>query len=313
MAHHTLVPNIWCNGDAEALVAFYSTVFPEVTVHQTLHYPQHGLPHFQEHMAGKILTIDFSIMGARFIAINAGPDFHANPSLSFMVSITPEISDDPRTLVTTLWDALVAEGSVLMPLGEYPFSEHYGWVEDRFGVSWQLMAHTTTPTSRHAATPPRPTIMPALMFGAHHVNQAEEAITHYMSVFPNSQLGEIARYSHPQGPADAGSLMYCDAVLNGSWISVMDAGVDQDFTFTEGVSLLVECSTQEEIDHYWAGLSHRPEAEQCGWCQDQFGVSWQIAPPATPEDVEDLGAYQAMMSMKKIHLQQLRDARGSAG
>jgi predicted 3-demethylubiquinone-9 3-methyltransferase (glyoxalase superfamily) len=131
-------------------------------------------------------------------------------------------------------------------------------------------------------------------------NRAEEALQHYAQVFPNSRLGQLARYPEQTGPAVAGALMYGDVELGGSWLAAMDSAVPQDVTFTPAVSFMVPCDSQAEIDELWSGLSEVPEAEACGWCQDRFGVSWQI----TPADVEELlkrpGAYQHMLTMKKL-------------
>ena len=180
-----------------------------------------------------------------------------------------------------------------MELGEYPYSKRYGWVQDRYGLTWQLIL--TNPEGE-----PRPFIIPSLMFTGENTNRAEEAIQFYLSVFKNSKLGTVARYQEDTGPAKAGSLMFGDFVLENEWFAAMDSGVEQDFAFNEAVSFAVECEDQAEIDELWSQLSKVPESEQCGWCKDQYGVSWQIVPKNMNELMEKPGAYVKMMEMKKL-------------
>ena len=96
--------------------------------------------------------------------------------------------------------------------------------------------------------------------------------------------------------------MFADLQLFGQWVALMDSGVDQDFTFSPGVSLAVACADQAEIDHCWKHLSSVPEAEQCGWCVDRFGVSWQVLPDNLMELTGRPGGYQKMLEMKKIDI-----------
>ncbi|WP_435300390.1 VOC family protein [Timonella sp. A28] len=266
-----------------------------------------GLPDFQQELAGEILTIDFSIKGTRFIGINAGSEFRPNPSISFTVTHSAALHANPESTLRQRWESLRQDGTVLMELDSYEFSPLYGWVEDKYGVSWQLtLQNDEQPTT----TPPRPEIIPSLLFNGEQVNRAEEAINAYTSIFPHSRLNFAARYPEDSGHAKAGSIMYADFLLADQWFIAMDSGADHNFTFSEGVSLLVECDTQEEIDHYWEALSHVPEAEQCGWCKDKFGVSWQIAPRNIDEFVTtNIAAFTAMLSMKKIDIAVLKAAQ----
>ena len=102
------------------------------------------------------------------------------------------------------------------------------------------------------------------------------------------------------GPAQKGSLMYGDFMIEDQWFAAMDSGVEQDFTFNEAVSLVLLCKDQAEIDAYWEELSTVPEAEQCGWCKDKFGVSWQIVPDNMAELMARPGAFAHLMDMKKL-------------
>ena len=153
-----IVPNIWFDHTAAEAAAFYTSVFPGGKVIDTVHYPTEGLPDFQAEFAGDVLTVEFELGGCRFIGINAGPEFRPNPSVSFFVNFDPSVDPDARAHLDELWAALSDGGKALMPLQEYPFSPHYGWIEDRYGVSWQLML--TNPAGE-----PRPFIIPSIMFG----------------------------------------------------------------------------------------------------------------------------------------------------
>ncbi len=289
------IPNLWFDSTAEQAAGFYTSVFPESRIRDVQRYPSEGLPEFQQDFAGQPLAVEFDLAGVRFVGINGGPQFRPNPALSFMVSFDPSRDPDARHRLDTAWAALLEGGTELMELGEYPFSLRYGWVEDRYGVSWQLIL--TDPEGE-----PRPPIMASLLFGGPVQNRAAEALQFYAEVF-GGRLGTTAAYGEPTGPATAEALMFAEVEVDGDWLVGMDSGVRQDFTFSPGVSLMLECSDQAEIDRYWERLSAVPQAEQCGWCVDRFGVSWQVVPAnlrelmdATPD------GYQRMLQMKKIEV-----------
>lgn len=286
-----IVPNLWFDGTAAEAAAFYTSVFPHSEVIETIHYPTEGLPDFQASMAGQPLVVTFELLGYRFMGINAGPEFAINPSISFMLNFDPSADPDARTHLDELWAALSDGGAALMPLGEYPFSPHYGWVQDKYGVNWQLML--TDP-----AGDPRPFIIPSIMFGNAAFGRAKEAIDFYTATFTGS-VGTLAL--RPDGGDDAGSVLFADFQLLDQWFAAMDAP-DQGFTFNCGVSLMVEAADQAEIDRLWAALSAVPEAEACGWCADRFGVSWQIVPANLDELMATPDAYQKLMGMKKIEI-----------
>lgn len=201
--------------------------------------------------------------------------------------------DAASTALDAAWARLADRGDVLMPLGEYPFSPHYGWVQDRFGLTWQLML--TSPDGE-----PRPFVIPSLMFAGPAQNRAGEALDTYASVLPEAGQGNRFPYGTPTGPASAAALMFGEIHVGEQWIAAMDSAVEQDVTFSPGVSLEVSCRDQAEIDRIWAALSTVPEAEQCGWCVDQFGVSWQVVPDNIAELLERPGAFTKMLEMKKL-------------
>ena len=168
-----------------------------------------------------------------------------------------------------------------MPLGEYPFSKRYGWIADRYGVSWQLILSD-------AEGDPRPTIVPSLLYTGEVCGKAAEARDYYISVFGDAERGQSALYPEGSEPDEPGTTMFSDFRLADSWLAAMDSAQEHHFGFNEAVSLMINCSDQAEIDHYWERLSAVPEAEQCGWLKDRFGVSWQVV-PADLDDDDDRG------------------------
>ena len=184
-----------------------------------------------------------------------------------------------------------------MELGEYPFSPRYAWVRDRFGMTWQLML--TDPDGD-----PRPFIIPSFMFGGTNHAHAEEATDAWITLFDNSRRGALYRYEEG-GPLDAGTVMFTDFTLRGTWMAATDSGAFHDFTFTPGVSIIVSCRDQEEIDRYWAGLSAVPEVERCGWCIDRWGVSWQVVPHNIAELMANAATRDKILHMGKIDLAKL--------
>lgn len=150
-------------------------------------------------------------------------------------------------------------------------------------------------------------IRPFLWFNG----QAEEAANFYTSIFKNSKLGHVSRYGD-DGPGPAGQVMMVTFELDGVQFMALNGG--PEFTFTPAVSFLVNCTSQDEVDHYWNKLSEGGETNQCGWLSDKFGVSWQIVPERlgelmTDDDEEKSGrVMQAMLKMEKLDIAELERA-----
>jgi predicted 3-demethylubiquinone-9 3-methyltransferase (glyoxalase superfamily) len=293
-----ITPNLWFNGNAEEAAGFYASIFPSTSIIATTHYPkskEEGLADFQLNMAGKVLTVDFEIMGFRFIAINAGPEFIPNPSISFFVNFDPSMMENAQAKLNEVWSKLAEGGSVLMELGEYPFSKQYGWVQDKYGVSWQLIF--TNPEGED-----RPLIIPSLLFVKEKSGKAKEARDFYLSVFKDSKEGATALFEEdtPVGQKK-GDVMFSDFMLENVWLAAMDGGGPHDFTFNEGVSLLIACQDQDKIDYYWEMLTaDGGEESVCGWLKDKYGVSWQVVPMNMEELMKKPNAFKIMMQQKKI-------------
>jgi predicted 3-demethylubiquinone-9 3-methyltransferase (glyoxalase superfamily) len=292
-----IVPNFWFDHNAEEAVNFYISTFKDSKINAILHYPEteeEGLADFQKEFAGKVLTIDFEISGFRFIAINADTTFKPNPSISFFYTCDSKEESD------ALWEKLVDGGKALMELGEYPFSKYYGWVQDKYGYTWQLMLNNPEGEKR-------PKIVPSIMFTKEKDGQAEDAMKLYTSVFKESEVSKNINYYPAEMPDREGKISYADFKLFDQWLAVMDGGKDHEFSFTPAISLMVLCKDQEEIDYYWEKLSANPEFEQCGWLEDTYGVSWQIAPENINELIRVPGAYKRMMNMKKLDIAELQN------
>ncbi|MBN9613141.1 MAG: VOC family protein [Actinobacteria bacterium] len=301
-----IIPNIWCDRNAEQAGEFYVSAFENAHSEIESRYPEAGLLEFQREFAGAPLTVGLTISGTRFRLINAGDEFHPNPSISFMLNFDPLLFDgseeQARASLDRLWGRLSDGGSALMPLDAYPFSARYGWVQDRYGVNWQLML--TDP-----AGDPRPFISPALMFDGASQDRAAEAADFYVSLFSDlpsgSAVGNRFPYGMPSGDAGAGALAFGEFRLGEQWFVGNDNGSGVDHGFSCGVSLEVDCADQAEIDRLWAALSSVPEAEACGWCADRFGVCWQIVPADLGELMRRPNAYEHLMGMKKIVIAEL--------
>ncbi|HJW45604.1 MAG TPA: VOC family protein [Lysobacter sp.] len=259
-----ITPHLWFDKQAKEAAAFYCSVFPDSKVD--------SIVQLRDTPSGDCDVVSFTLQLQPFMAISAGPLFQFNPSISFFVNFDPSRDPDSRAHLDALWAKLVDGGKALMELDEYPFSKRYGWVQDRYGVSWQLIL--TDPVGN-----PRPAIVPSLMFTGDAYGKAEEAGAFYRSVFDGSQAGQLVKYPAGMPQDREGTVMFSDFRLGEkNWFAAMDSGHPHGFGFNEAISFIVTCRDQAEIDRYWAQLSSVPEAEQCGWCKDRYGLSWQITP-----------------------------------
>jgi predicted 3-demethylubiquinone-9 3-methyltransferase (glyoxalase superfamily) len=301
-----IIPHLWFDKEAQEAAAFYASVFPKSKVT--------SVSQLRNTPSGDTDVVSFDIWDQSFMAISAGPYFKFNPAVSFMVNFDPLLFGDPSTgneeardKIDEVWKKLLEGGSVLMPIDKYPFSERYGWVQDKYGLSWQLIL--TDPGGE-----PRPAIIPSLLFVGDKCGKAEEAINFYVSVFHDAKAGSLHRYGKDQAPDKEGSVMYADFMLENSWFCAMDSAHEHKFDFNEAVSFMVNCNDQAEIDYYWKKLSAVPASEQCGWLKDKYGLSWQIT-SAEMQDMLTNGTREqvdrvtkAFLKMKKFDVATLKKA-----
>lgn len=276
----SIYPCLWFNNNSKEAASFYTKAFTDTTI--TSNTP---------------MVVMFQSAGQQFMCLNGGPNFTVNPVISFYVVM------DTEEEVNASWEQLCNNGKVLMPLDKYPWSNRYGWVQDRFGVSWQLSVGKLEDVGQK--------FTPSLMFTGDNKGKAEQAIEFYTSIFDHSSVAGIMRYE-PGEPDVTGYIKHAQFKLNGYVFMAMDSSIENQSNFNEALSLVVECDTQEEIDYFWNKLTEGGSESQCGWLKDQYGVSWQIVPAILKKlmsDPEKAGrVMQAFMKMKKFDIETLINA-----
>ncbi len=298
-----ITPHLWFNTEAKEAAAFYTSLLPNSEVTNITQI--HNTP------SGDCDIVSFTLAGQPFMAISAGPLFTFNPSVSFFINFDPAKDENASANLKKLWEKLADGGKALMPLDSYPFSKLYGWIQDKYGVSWQLIL--TNPQGEE-----RPMIIPSWMFTGAVCGKAEEAVDFYLSVFKEGQRGITARYPPGMASDKEGTIMFCDFKLKEQWFAAMDSGHEHHFNFNEAISFIIPCDNQDEIDYYWEKLSAVSEAEQCGWLKDKYGLSWQVWPTeigemmksGTREQVDRVT--KAFLTMKKFDIAALRTAYNQA-
>jgi predicted 3-demethylubiquinone-9 3-methyltransferase (glyoxalase superfamily) len=286
-----IVPCIWLDDQAEQAARFYTDTFPGGRTTATSYYPASG-DNPSGKPSGSVLTVEFELAGQRFTALNGGPQFTINPSISFFVHV------DTPAEAERLFKKLESGGQVLMALGEYPWSPRYGWVKDHFGVSWQVIAGRRPPGGS--------VIAPCLMFTGSRHGQAEAALRAYAGILRDAHVEAIERYAAAEGPE--GTVKHGRISVAGQTLLAMDSHLEHGFTFNEGLSLQVMCENQAQLDRYWAALSEGGEEGPCGWLKDRFGVSWQVVPTRIAEWMASKDtqardrAFHAVMGMRKLDI-----------
>jgi predicted 3-demethylubiquinone-9 3-methyltransferase (glyoxalase superfamily) len=294
-----ITPFLWFDNQAEEAANFYVSIFENSKVGDITHYGE-AAAEISGKPKGSVLTVTFQIEGQEFTALNGGPVFKFTPAVSFLVACKT------KEEVDALWKELSENGTALMELGEYPFSEKYGWVQDRYGLSWQVMFMGDGTIKQK--------ITPTLMFVGDVCGKAEEAINFYASVFDNAKVGDILRYREGEEPDNEGTIKHAAFTLEGQEFAAMDSAHKHNFTFNEAISLMVHCETQQEVDELWEKFSHGGEIQQCGWLKDKYGVSWQIIPTVLfelmndPDPAKSGRVMQAMLQMTKIEINALKQA-----
>ncbi len=287
-----ITQHLWFDKEAKEAAEFYIASFQDSKIKNTT--TLHNTP------SGDVDIVTIELMGQGFTLLSAGPLFKLNPSVSFLVvSSTKEGVD-------ALWENLSKGGSVLMELGEYPFSGRYGWTADRYGLSWQVMLPDIHKMKQ--------AITPALMFVGKQCGKADEAMKFYASVFHDAKVGDVLRRDKDEGPDKKGTIKFAAFTLEGQEFAAMDSAYPHNFAFNEAISFMVHCDTQEEIDYYWGKLSADPKAEQCGWLKDKYGLSWQIVPRVMGEMLAGADrkkvsrVTEAFLKMKKFDIAALKRA-----
>ncbi|MEO6406792.1 MAG: VOC family protein [Ferruginibacter sp.] len=275
-----IYPCLWFNGQAKEAAVLYCSIFSDSKI--TTDTP---------------MVVMFEIAGKKVMGLNGGPMYSITPAISFFVSC--ETNEE----IEQTWNKLSEGGSAMMPLDKYPWAERYGWVKDKFGMTWQLMLMESFPGGQK--------IKPSLLFVGDQYAKAKEAVEFYTTVFPGSSADNMKLYEAGEG-AQAGTLKYGEFTLQGNNFSAMDGMGEHAFKFSEGLSIVVNCETQEEIDTYWNKLTEDGQESMCGWLKDKYGVSWQIIPKILGSLMTQTGkaerVMQELMKMKKLDIETLVNA-----
>jgi predicted 3-demethylubiquinone-9 3-methyltransferase (glyoxalase superfamily) len=276
---NSIYPCIWFDGNAREAADFYCSTFDNSVV-----------------KSENPMVVIFELDGQKFMGLNGGPMFKPNASISFFVSCKTHQE------VEESYAKLIEGGNALMPLDTYPWSEKYGWIQDKFGVNWQLFYDNKDDFGQKFS--------PCLMFTGDNAGRAEEAMNFYTSIFENSKIERISRYE--EGENDEGAIKHGIFSLNQHLFRSMDSSMPHGLKFCEGNSFVVDCETQAEIDYFWGKLTDGGSESQCGWLKDKYGVSWQIVPKILAELMGDPEksprVVAAFMKMKKFDIQALLDA-----
>ncbi len=282
---------LWFDNQAEQAVNFYTSIFKNSKVGTMARYGEAG-----PGPVGTVMTASFQLAGQEFTALNGGPEFEFTPAVSFFVYCqTPEE-------INELWVKLSEGGTVLMELDTYPFSEKFGWLADKFGVSWQLNLN---------GLPQK--IVPYLLFVGEQHGKAEQAVNFYTSLFKNSSISQLERFGAGEGEPE-GTVKHATFLLDGQEFMAMESAMSHAFSFTPAISFYVDCKTQAEVDQLWDKLTEGGQEEPCGWLKDKYGVSWQIVPSLLIEllgdqdPVKSQRVMKAMLQMTKIDIEKLRIA-----
>jgi predicted 3-demethylubiquinone-9 3-methyltransferase (glyoxalase superfamily) len=277
-----ITPCLWYNGQAKEAAALYCSVFADAKI-----------------TAQSTIVTGINVAGQNITLLDGGPMYQPNPSISFYYVCENENEFD------RIWNAFSKEGSILMPADKYPWSEKYGWITDKFGVSWQLCVDKISNVGQK--------ITPCFLFTGKQYGRAEEAIDFYSSIFENPSVDGILRYGNNELPDTEGKVKHAQIAFNDQKFMLMESAAGHKFNFTEGVSLTIHCENQQQIDYYWTKLTESGGQESmCGWLKDKFGVSWQIIPTILSKIMSDPAkagkAAQAFMSMRKLNIEQIVQA-----
>jgi predicted 3-demethylubiquinone-9 3-methyltransferase (glyoxalase superfamily) len=288
-----IAPCLWFNDRAEEAVRFYTSAFPSSKSGTVARYGA-AAAEASGREQGSVMTIAFQLAGQDFLALNGGPHFQFSPAVSLFVSC------DSHGEIDSLWSKLSDGGMVLMDLAEYPFSPRFGWVQDKFGLSWQL---------KLASTPQK--IRPCLMFVGDQAGNAEPAMQFYVSLFSDAAVIRTERYTKGEGDVE-GRVKHGVFRLSGQEFIGMDSSIEHKFGFTGGVSFIVNCETQGELDTFWESFTQDGHADQCGWVTDKYGVFWQIVPAVLGELMREPDraerVVEALLKMGKVDIAQLESA-----
>lgn len=275
---NNLYPCLWFDGKAKEAAEFYSGIFPNAKISST----------------NPIVTM-LEIFGQPIMCLNGGPQFTPNPSVSFFINCNHKEEADQ------IWNQLAIDAKIMMPLNKYEWSEYYGFLQDKFGFSWQIITGDFSDADQK--------IVPCFLFTDAKFGQSLDAISFYTKVFSNSKIESETFYSENEMP-QKGIVKHARMLLDGHEFRAMDGPGNHGFAFNEAISFVINCDTQAQIDFFWNTFtSDGGQESMCGWCKDKFGVWWQVVPSmlgklmSHPEKGQQV--MQAFLKMKKFDIEAL--------
>ena len=275
----SIYPCLWFDNNAQQAASFYCEVFQDAAI-----------------LESNQMVTKLKAGGIELMLLNGGPKYKMTPAVSYFVYCNGEAE------INRLYEVLKENGSVLMPLAKYEWSPRYAWVQDKFGVNWQLDVEDINSKQK---------IVPNLLFVNEKNKNVSAARAFYIKTFANSMELMDMPYPPAAGMGN-GTLLFAQFKLNGFIINAMSSTLQHDYDFTPGNSFVVECDDQQEIDYLWETLGAGGRYDMCGWLSDQYGVSWQVVPSILPELMKDPqkapGVIQAFLKMQKFDINTLLNA-----
>lgn len=281
--NNTIFPCFWFNQNGAEAARFYTSIFQNSNI--TVDTP---------------MVVNIEIDGQKLMFLNGGPMFRPNLTLSLMMMC------DSKEEAESYYEKLSVNAKIMMELGSYPWSESYAWLEDQYGISWQI----------YYSTEYKQKFSPVMMFTGANNGKCKEALGYYTAIFPDSSIQNIMEYHEGQGDT-AGNVAHSQFIIDNYLMMAMDSSHDHKVNFTEGTSMTIMTKDQEETDYYWKEFTKEGQESMCGWLKDKYGFSWQIVPHRVIEltnthEVEKAQkAFGAMMKMKKISIKDIEDAYNS--
>jgi predicted 3-demethylubiquinone-9 3-methyltransferase (glyoxalase superfamily) len=282
-----ITPFLWFDIQAEEAANFYTSIFESSKILNVSRYNESSAKATGMKL-DSAFVVSFQLEGQNFTAMNAGPHFKLNKSISLFAYCE---SDKKIEIV---YKKLCEGGKALFPLDKYDWSPKYAWIVDKYGLSWQLDVEKINSYQK---------IVPAILFVNEKAQRVKEAAEFYCSVFPNSKV--MMEYPHDKSAGlPEGTLLFAQFKISEYLFNAMSGGtLKHEFDFNEAFSFVVDCQDQEEVDYYWNKLtSDGGQESMCAWLKDKFGVSWQIVPKVLIEmlgDKNPLKAQKAMQAMLK--------------
>lgn len=277
--NHTIFPCIWFDKNAQEAAQFYTTVFEDATI-----------------LSQNPMVTIMHINGCQFMLLNGGNTYSPNPAISYYVYCGSE------EMVQNIYAKITEKGKILMALDSYDWSPKYAWVEDEYGVNWQLDVNDSSSEQK---------IVPSIMLSNEQFLKTKEIQQFYTSTFVPSEV--LLEANYPAGssvPEDA--LLFTQFRIKDMLLNAMSNSQPFEYSFTAGNSFVVECDFQEDIDFYWETLGENGSYQMCGWLTDSYGISWQIVPKILKQLMADENraprVIEAFLDMQKFNIQKLKDA-----